>query len=73
MARVAVKCNRCGKLIEGIRTSTGSSGFHDMRSWEKYTQTENEKNGFVCDECMHKDPKYRKDYDDFTNPPERGK
>jgi len=61
--KVTVKCDRCGKMIDGIRTETATAGFYAVgptgEPWGNYA---NSGEIIVCDTCMWKDPRYLKDY-----------
>ena len=58
---VSVACDRCHKTVHGLESSMGTSGFYRMAGiWGMYR--ESDKENVVCDECMRKNEKYRKDY-----------
>jgi hypothetical protein len=61
---VTVVCDRCDKIIEGIRTPHFTGGFYEISydlpnlkasSWRPYV---NAGEHIVCDACMHSDPRY---------------
>ena len=56
---IKVTCDRCKRVIEGIRGKDFSGGFFEMSKWPEYRR-ENEEN--VCDPCMFADPKYVEHY-----------
>ena len=56
---IKVICDRCKKMVEGIRGEAFTAGFYDMTNWEEYRR-ENEH--YVCDSCMFADLKYVERY-----------
>lgn len=68
MKEITLTCDRCGKVIHGgidefvlDKTITVTAGYYDVREgfWSNFKRWEEE---FVCDDCMHSCPKYRKIY-----------
>ena len=61
MPSIIVTCNRCAEKINGYMNEFGTSGFYrvDKPGWQIY-QRENEK--IICDNCMHNDLNYRKNF-----------
>jgi len=57
---IKVTCDRCKKIVEGIRGEGFTAGFYDMAKWEEYRLDENERQ--VCESCMFADPKYVERY-----------
>lgn len=59
MGGIKIKCDRCGKEIEGIEIQgLGTAGFYRLTgsSWETYRRSPNE--DVICDACMWADPQY---------------
>jgi hypothetical protein len=56
---IKVICDRCKRIVEGIRGEVFTAGFYDMTKWEEYRR-ENEQH--VCAPCMFADPKYVERY-----------
>jgi len=58
---VKIKCDRCGKEVEGIESPVGTGGFYRVESglWSKYKKIGETR---ICDSCMWKDEGYLKDY-----------
>ena len=56
---IKITCDRCKKVVEGIRGEKFTAGFYDMTKWEEYRR-ENER--YVCEPCMFADPKYLERY-----------
>src|SRR6266480_2457080 len=50
---IKVTCDRCKRIVEGIRGEKLTAGFYDMTKWEEYRR-ENER--YVCASCMFADP-----------------
>ena len=42
---IKVICDRCKKIVEGIRGEGFTAGFYDMAKWEEYRLDENERAG----------------------------
>jgi hypothetical protein len=68
MKNVKITCDRCGSEIEGMIgkcPDTGAittSGYYivaEGSSWNEYQRDDEE---YVCDDCMHADPQYKKLY-----------
>lgn len=65
MKEITITCDRCGKVINGgIDEHNGitiTAGYYDVAKgyWSKFARWEEE---FICDLCMHSDPKYVKSY-----------
>lgn len=67
MKDVKITCDRCGKVVEGTMSKTPkdgvivTGGFYIVAegSWKEYQRDDEE---YICDECMHTDPKYKKLY-----------
>lgn len=66
MKNVQVKCDRCGKMVDGLIEESGqfsgaTGGFYDVRSgyWAQFSNAGEEN---ICDACMHSDPAYKKVY-----------
>lgn len=67
MKNITITCDRCGKKVEGtmdLCPSTGvivTGGYYLVAegNWKEYQRDEEE---YVCDDCMHSDPKYKKLY-----------
>lgn len=61
LENVFVKCDRCGRLVDGLRGEYATAGFYDTGEgwWGRYAKA-NE--NVVCDACMWADPQYRADY-----------
>ena len=58
---VVVACDRCHKTVSGLESNMGTSGFYRMAGiWGLYREADDE--NVVCDECMRKNEKYKKDY-----------
>ncbi len=65
MKKIQIQCDRCGRLVEGCidKNKDGdiisTGGFYMVAdgSWKDFGRWEEE---YVCDECMHSDPKYKK-------------
>jgi hypothetical protein len=61
-ANVTIKCDRCGKMHDGIATMHGTSGYYWVApesAWQKYAQPGER---YLCERCMWDDPAYIKDY-----------
>ena len=58
---VSVKCDRCGKTIDGAQSETGTAGFYNVSNepWAKYALPGER---IICDPCMWSDAGYRADY-----------
>jgi hypothetical protein len=56
---IKVTCDRCKKVVEGIRCEDFIGGFFEMTKWQEYRR-ENEE--YVCDSCMFADPEYIEHY-----------
>ena len=56
---IKVICDRCKRIVEGIRGEKFTAGFYDMKKWEEYRR-DNEQH--VCASCMFADPKYVERY-----------
>jgi hypothetical protein len=56
---ISVICDRCKRIIEGIRGEEFTAGFYDMTTWEEYRR---EDELYVCAACMFADPKYLERY-----------
>lgn len=57
-----IKCSRCMKLKDCSGSDlTVTCGYYDVTAppWSKYADPGEKA---VCDECMHADPRYLKDY-----------
>lgn len=69
MSNITVKCDRCGKLIEGVEYPPeegklgATGGFYRIKEdgvgWGKYT---NPGERVICDACMWQDERYIADY-----------
>lgn len=68
MRIVKITCDRCGKEVEGTidrcpSTGTITTGGYYIVSegsnWNEYQRDDEE---YICDECMHEDPFYKKLY-----------
>lgn len=59
MNNVLVRCSRCNRDIEGIKSEGVTGGFYESIGWEKYFDAGET---IVCDDCMHCDHRYQKDY-----------
>ena len=58
---VSVVCDRCHKTVNGLISDRGTSGFYRIVGvWGIYRESQDEE--IVCDECMRKNEKYKKDY-----------
>lgn len=68
MTKITFDCDRCGKLVVGMHTATGTAGFYDVsrgKAWADYALSEPEQpraEHFVCDECVQAMPLYRQTY-----------
>jgi len=57
---VAVKCDRCGAVVQGRKSRIGSSGFYWCGSvWGRFMKPGEH---IVCDACMQADPDYKREY-----------
>jgi hypothetical protein len=58
---MAIWCARCHHLVEGARAPGVTMGFYEVTKppWSKYRR---DGESVVCDDCMHVDPGYRRDY-----------
>lgn len=56
-----ITCCRCERVIIGYKDGEITEGYFDMSDpeWAEYS---NPGEDFVCNECMHKDERYLKDY-----------
>jgi len=67
MKNITITCDRCGKVVEGkiskCPTTSGiiTNGYYIVSegNWSEFARWEEE---YVCDECMHSDPKYLEIY-----------
>lgn len=67
MKDIKITCDRCGKLVDGIIdickdtgvTVTGGYYLVAEGNWKEFQRGDEE---YVCDDCMHVDPKYKKLY-----------
>ena len=67
MKNITITCDRCGNVVEGIIDkckTTGAivtGGYYIVAegSWKEFARDTEE---YVCDDCMHTDPKYQKIY-----------
>ncbi len=62
MKPITIICDRCKKEIQGyIEEGVATSKFYDVSpgAWDEFAYP-GEK--YVCDECMHRDPRYHKAY-----------
>lgn len=67
MKTIQITCDRCGKVVEGtidICPTTGvtvTGGYYLVAegNWKEYQRGDEE---YVCDDCMHLDPQYKKLY-----------
>lgn len=67
MKEVQITCDRCGKVVNGIIDickSTGvviTGGYYLVAegNWKEFQRDDEE---YVCDDCMHVDPEYKKLY-----------
>ena len=68
MKTIKITCDRCGAEVEGViercpATGTITTGGYyivaEGSSWNEYQRDDEE---YVCDECMHEDPLYKKLY-----------
>lgn len=66
MAKVTVKCDRCGATVEGLRAEGVTGGFYDVAPPSTWAQYANEGEAIVCDECMFADPRYQAVYGDHS-------
>jgi hypothetical protein len=56
---IKVTCDRCKRVVDGLRAEQFSAGFYDMTKWEEYRR-DNER--YVCEPCMFADLKYVERY-----------
>jgi hypothetical protein len=67
MKNITIACDRCGRVIQGTIDKcphTGAiitEGYYDVAglNWHEFARWEEE---FICDDCMHSDPKYKELY-----------
>ena len=67
MKTIQIVCDRCGQTVEGIIDrcpTTGAivtGGYYIVAegNWKEFQRDDEE---YVCDECMHSDPAYKKLY-----------
>lgn len=61
MKEVTITCDRCGKVVHGGISEDFTAGFYNVSEgyWSQYARWEEER---ICDDCMFKDPKYKKIY-----------
>jgi hypothetical protein len=52
---IKVTCDRCKKVVEGIRGKDFTSGFFEMTKWQECRRGDEQ---YVCNPCMFGDPKY---------------
>ena len=58
---VVVECDRCHKTVQGLESYMGTSGFYHMSGfWGLYRESPDE--NVICDECMRKNERYKRDY-----------
>jgi hypothetical protein len=62
--KTQVVCDRCRKTVEGMEliqedTIAMTGGYYKRGTWKKYMD---EDESIVCDDCMHADSRYAKDY-----------
>jgi hypothetical protein len=70
MKTIRITCDRCGQEVEGVLDkckSTGviiTGGYYIVAegNWQEYQRDDEE---YVCDNCMHSDPKYIAIYGDL--------
>lgn len=62
LGNVTVKCDRCGKSIDGLRGEYATAGFYDVCGQSWWSRYANAGETVVCDACMFADPLYRADY-----------
>lgn len=58
---VKVMCDRCKKEVDGMEDENGNTaGFYNLTgTWKPFAKEGETK---ICDECMWKDPEYKKLY-----------
>ena len=67
MSDIKIQCDRCGKMVDGgieVVPEYGgkvTAGFYIVSegNWKEFGRWEEE---YVCDDCMHADPKYQAIY-----------
>ena len=59
MEHISIKCDRCGKQIEGIEEGSHLVGFYRLTGyWAQFAKKADEKT--ICNACMWVDPVYQK-------------
>jgi len=67
MKAIQITCDRCGKSVNGFISVTPkdgvivTNGYYIVAegNWKEFQQDDEE---YVCDDCMHSDPQYKKLY-----------
>ncbi|MDO8357290.1 MAG: hypothetical protein Q7U76_12945 [Nitrospirota bacterium] len=63
MISLHIVCDRCKQVVKDAGKECGgcTAGYYEVQhgSWRKYA---NAGEVYVCDACMHIDPRYKNDY-----------
>jgi hypothetical protein len=68
---ITVQCSRCHRMIKGLQDDNCTGGFYDTSHgyWQKYCDPDET---IICDDCMHWDRRYVKDYGDIKGISRKG-